>query len=63
MNPRFSRRSGLAAALAGPLALAACGRHTVDPPEDVTRAQIDEAMDTPTELNFWTWVPGIEKEV
>jgi multiple sugar transport system substrate-binding protein len=63
MHPRFSRRSGLAAALAGPLALAACGRHTVDPPANVTQAQIDEAMDTPTELNFWTWVPGIEKEV
>ncbi|MBO3735092.1 ABC transporter substrate-binding protein [Glycomyces niveus] len=63
MHPRFSRRSGLAAALAGPLALAACGRHTVDPPANVTQAQIDEAMDKPTELNFWTWVPGIEKEV
>jgi multiple sugar transport system substrate-binding protein len=63
MNPRISRRAGLAAALASPLALAACGRHTVDPPAHVSQAQIDEAMQTPTELNFWTWVPGIEKEV
>jgi multiple sugar transport system substrate-binding protein len=63
MNPRISRRAGLAAALASPLALAACGRHTVDPPAHVSQAQIDEAMRTPTELNFWTWVPGIEQEV
>ncbi|MEU5153101.1 extracellular solute-binding protein [Glycomyces sp. NPDC021274] len=63
MIPRFSRRTGLAAALASPLALAACGRHTVDPPKSVTQAEIDAAMQTPTELNFWTWVPGIEKEV
>ncbi|MDA1359077.1 extracellular solute-binding protein [Glycomyces luteolus] len=63
MTPRFRRRTGLAAALAGPLSLAACGRHTVDPPKSVTQAEIDQAMQTPTELNFWTWVPGIEKEV
>jgi multiple sugar transport system substrate-binding protein len=63
MNPRIRRRTGLAAALAGPLGLAACGRHTVDPPKSVTQAEIDKAMQTPTELNFWTWVPDIEKEV
>ena len=25
--------------------------------------QIDEALNTPTELTFWTWVPDIENEV
>lgn len=49
MNPRIRRRTGLAAALVGPLGLAACGRHTVDPPKSVTQAEIDKAMQTPTE--------------
>ncbi|MGC5172628.1 ABC transporter substrate-binding protein [Microbacterium sp. DT81.1] len=29
----------------------------------ITQEQIDEALSTPTELTFWTWVPEIEKEV
>jgi multiple sugar transport system substrate-binding protein len=29
----------------------------------VTQAQIDKAMNTPTTLTFWTWVPDIQKEV
>lgn len=29
----------------------------------VTQAEIDKAMDTPTTLNFWTWVPDIKNEV
>lgn len=32
-------------------------------PEEVGQAEIDEAMQTPTELTFWTWVPNIENEV
>jgi multiple sugar transport system substrate-binding protein len=32
-------------------------------PEELSQAKIDEAMQTPTELTFWTWVPNIEKEV
>jgi multiple sugar transport system substrate-binding protein len=63
MHPRFRRRTGLAAALASPLAYGACARKPVEPPEHVTQAEIDEAMHTPTELDFWTWVPGIEKQV
>jgi multiple sugar transport system substrate-binding protein len=31
--------------------------------EEVTQDDIDAAMETPTELTFWTWVPDIEKEV
>jgi multiple sugar transport system substrate-binding protein len=31
--------------------------------QTVSQADIDKAMQTPTELTFWTWVPGIEKEV
>ncbi|WP_035737740.1 ABC transporter substrate-binding protein [Glycomyces arizonensis] len=66
MNPRLSRRTaakGLATALAAPLALGACARDKTDHPTSVTRAQIDEAMRTPTEITFWTWVPGIEQEI
>lgn len=29
----------------------------------VSQADIDKAMQTPTELTFWTWVPDIAKEV
>jgi multiple sugar transport system substrate-binding protein len=29
----------------------------------VTQADIDKAMDTPTVLTFWTWVPDIQTEV
>lgn len=45
--------------------LAACAPASSDGPsqETVTQDQIDEAMDTPTKLTFWTWVPDIEKEV
>jgi multiple sugar transport system substrate-binding protein len=32
-------------------------------PDEVSQADIDEAMQTPTELTFWTWVPNIEQEV
>ena len=45
--------------------LAACapGSSGSDAQEEVTQDQIDEALSTPTELTFWTWVPDIEKEV
>jgi len=29
----------------------------------VSQADIDKALDTPTKLTFWTWVPDIENEV
>ncbi|MFC8682032.1 ABC transporter substrate-binding protein [Microbacterium ureisolvens] len=29
----------------------------------ITQDQIDEALSTPTELTFWTWVPDIQNEV
>ncbi|MCD0446908.1 extracellular solute-binding protein [Glycomyces sp. A-F 0318] len=63
MNPRFRRRTGLAAALASPLAFSACARERAQHQSHYSQAEIDEAMRTPTEIDFWTWVPGIEKEV
>src|SRR3954447_26844719 len=67
------RRSTLAAAAvaAVSLALAACGgggggsRSGAGPraTKPVSQADIDKAMQTPTELTFWTWVPDIKKEV
>ncbi|MFI9567594.1 ABC transporter substrate-binding protein [Streptomyces rishiriensis] len=47
-------------------ALTACGGGSGGSPasaEPVSRADIDKAMKTPTELTFWTWVPNIDKEV
>lgn len=66
MNPRLSRRSatkGFAAALAAPLALGACARDKTDHPSDVSQSDIEQAMRTPTEITFWSWVPGIEQEI
>jgi multiple sugar transport system substrate-binding protein len=31
--------------------------------EEITDEQREEALNTPTELTFWTWVPDIENEV
>ncbi|MGN7979272.1 ABC transporter substrate-binding protein [Microbacterium sp. 22195] len=53
-------------ALVSVLAIAGCTpSSTADATKDapVTQAQIDKAMNTDTDLTFWTWVPGIEKEV
>ncbi|MDL5351604.1 extracellular solute-binding protein [Microbacterium sp. zg-YB36] len=30
---------------------------------DITQEDIDAAMETPTELTFWTWVPDIDQQV
>ncbi|WP_298805794.1 ABC transporter substrate-binding protein [uncultured Pseudokineococcus sp.] len=68
-----SRGRALAAALAGTaLVLSACGGggdggggggDAGSDVEPVTQEQIDEAMSTPTELTFWTWLPDAQKEV
>jgi multiple sugar transport system substrate-binding protein len=58
-----------ALALAGTIALSGCSAgsdETAGPneaPEEVTQEQIDEAMSTPTTLELWAWVPGIEDNV
>jgi multiple sugar transport system substrate-binding protein len=71
---RIHRRSGRWASLAAvviiSVAVTACGGGGGDDtatngaaPKAVSQAEIDKAMQTPTELTFWTWVPDIEKEV
>jgi multiple sugar transport system substrate-binding protein len=67
------RRAAIASALAaGSLVLAACGGggdgdggdgDGAAPAEEITQEEFDEAMSTPTELTFWTWVPDIQNEV
>ncbi|GAB2961882.1 sugar ABC transporter substrate-binding protein [Streptomyces pseudoechinosporeus] len=63
----MSRRRFLAATGAVSLgaALAACSGDSDSSAsaEPVSRADIDKAMKTPTELTFWTWVPDIQQEV
>ncbi|MFI6661151.1 ABC transporter substrate-binding protein [Streptomyces sp. NPDC050523] len=67
--PSASRRSFLAAtgAVSLGLALSACGGSGgaggSAPAKPVSQADIDKAMNTPTELTFWTWVPNIAKEI
>jgi multiple sugar transport system substrate-binding protein len=71
LSKRFSRRGGAPRAAAllvvASLALTACGGDDSDDggaaPQAATQADIDKAMQTPTQLTFWTWVPDIEKEV
>lgn len=61
--PRTAR---LIAALTLPLVLIACSGDPGRPAPSTTavsQAQIDQAMKTPTELTFWTWVPDISAEV
>ena len=72
---RFPRRAGTswlaAVLLAGSLGLTACGGGGgsdnggtgTKAAQTVSQADIDKAMQTPTELTFWTWVPDIAKEV
>ena len=69
---RFPARAGTsyaaAALLAASLGLTACsggsdsdgGGKAAQP---AAQSEIDKAMQTPTELTFWTWVPNIQKEV
>jgi multiple sugar transport system substrate-binding protein len=55
---------GLAVATA--LGLAGCTPSTGDGGGEsgpVSQEEIDEALSTPTELTFWTWVPDIQNEV
>jgi multiple sugar transport system substrate-binding protein len=54
---------GFAASVA--LILSGCSPSptTTQPAEDVTQADIDKAMSTPTKLVYWTWVDGIQDSV
>src|SRR3712207_3954907 len=69
MTSAFTRRRFLlgTAALSSTVAFGACsgeaGPTTEEPAEQLDQAQIDEAMNTETELTFWTWVPNIQNQV
>lgn len=64
-----ARRSAMslgAMAVAAAVLLSGCtgGGGTSTPSASaVSQADIDKAMNTPTKLTFWTWVPDIENEV
>lgn len=67
---QMSRRLLLTAAGAVSLgaALTACGgggggSSASSSNKQVSQADIDKAMKTPTQLTFWTWVPDIDQEV
>ena len=68
-SPRRPAGRLLAPAIAGALLLTACGGGGDDgadgaaPAEEISQADIDEALSTPTELVFWTWVPDIQNQV
>ncbi|TCC36406.1 ABC transporter substrate-binding protein [Kribbella speibonae] len=54
-----------ALAVAAALLLAGCSKPATGDQQtkNVTQAEIDKAMDTPTTLTFWSWVPDLQKEV
>jgi multiple sugar transport system substrate-binding protein len=58
-----------AALLAAGLGLTACSGGSDDgggggkAAQPASQSEVDKAMQTPTELTFWTWVPNIQKEV
>ncbi|MGZ0711966.1 ABC transporter substrate-binding protein (plasmid) [Coraliomargarita sp. W4R53] len=67
---RKAPRTGLAVgavALTTALALTGCTSGGDDDSggnaDEITQEQIDEALSTPTDLTFWTWVPDIENQV
>jgi multiple sugar transport system substrate-binding protein len=72
---RFTTRPAVrlvATAAAGALLLTACsgggggddgGGDAAAPAEELSQEEIDEALSTPTELVFWTWVPDIQNQV
>ncbi|MEH1125216.1 ABC transporter substrate-binding protein [Micromonospora sp. CPCC 206061] len=64
---RTPRLRLLAAGVAAGLVLAGCGGGSDDDSggtsSAVSQADIDKAMQTPTELTFWSWVPNIDKEI
>jgi multiple sugar transport system substrate-binding protein len=56
----------MALIMAASIGIAACGGGSnvaAQTSKNVSQADIDKAMQKPTELTFWTWVPQIEKEV
>src|SRR6266576_615655 len=66
----ISRRRLLAvtaAATAAAVVLAGCSGSSASSGSaattNVSQADIDKAMTTPTTLTFWSWVPDIQKEV
>lgn len=65
-NTRRAATTVLGGAVVLGLVLTGCSAGSADGSssgEKVTQEQIDQAMTTPTELTFWTWVPDIEDEV
>jgi multiple sugar transport system substrate-binding protein len=71
-NRHFNGRTGTsyaaAALLAAGLGLTACSGGSDDggggkAAQPAAQSEIDKAMQTPTELTFWTWVPNIQKEI
>ncbi len=63
--PRAALAFG-AIAITSALALSGCaggGDGDTSTTDETTQDAFDEAMSTPTDLTFWTWVPDIENEV
>ncbi|WP_432492273.1 ABC transporter substrate-binding protein [Kineococcus auxinigenes] len=66
---RTRRTTALAAALASTVLLVGCSGGDGGSGDDggsaepVSQDQFTEAMSTPTELTFWTWVPDIQNQV
>jgi len=67
MRTRASRTAVALGAglLATALILTGCtpGTSTTPSAATVSQAEIDKAMNTPTNLTFWTWVPNIQDQV
>ncbi|ROR46548.1 ABC transporter substrate-binding protein [Kitasatospora cineracea] len=67
-NLRRTTMAGAAGATSLVLALTGCsssgdGNGTKAPAKALTQSEIDKAMDTPTTITFWSWLPNIQDQI
>ncbi|MHA7238726.1 ABC transporter substrate-binding protein [Arthrobacter sp. TMS1-12-1] len=63
MKARKSASTLVSSAIVTGLILTGCSANGPAAQGPVAQDEVEEALNTPTELTFWTWVPDIEKEV
>ena len=61
--PRVAAALGCGIFAISGFASGASGASGLSETAPISQEDIDQALSTPTELTFWTWVPNIQNEV